>query len=439
MPVETIMTHTTTTSGRLRRSLAVLAAAFALTGCDDILDVVDPDLVTPASINQAELYWAGALGDFQQAANGGSGVNPYVGLFTDEFHLSGTFPTRIEIDERNISTTNGTYDNVYQNLHHARNSAENAAELLTEEVGESDVRVGQMYNVAAYTYVMFGEVFCSGVPFGRTPVNGDQVMGEVLERDAVFQEAITRFDRAQGFGNAALQNAARVGKARALMGLGQYAAAAAEVASVPDDFVFWIRHDVNASGGSNAIHDYNWDQGRWSISEQEGTNGVAFRSAMDPRLPWEEDDEPGFDASTPLYLQLIWRDDSDDMPLATGLEARLIEAEGALNAGDVAGWLGMLNALRTDVGLGPLTDPGSEKARARTHFEERAFWLFGQGHRLGDLRRMVRHYGFSEDEVFPTGQHFKGSAYGNQMAFPVPQEETNNPNYSEGVCDPTKA
>jgi hypothetical protein len=42
---------------------------------------------------------------------------------------------------------------------------------------------------------------------------------------------------------------------------------------------------------------------------------------------------------------------------------------------------------------------------------------------------MVRHYGYGEDDVFPTGLHFKGSDYGNQMNFPIPEDETNNPNF----------
>lgn len=434
------MRHTDEIRGWVHRILLFGTAAVTLTACEDVLDVVDPDLVTPESISQPELYWAGAIGDFQQAVDGGGGVNPYVGLFTDEFHLSGTFPTRIEIDERNISTTNGTFDNVYSDLQHARNSAQNAAELLTEAFG-SDSRVGQMYNISGWTHLLLGEVFCGAVPLGRTPISGDQVMGEVHTNEQLFQIAMSEFDQAiaTAAGDNDLVMAARLGRARAMVNLGQFSSAASEVSSVPDDFVFWIRHDVNASGGSNAIHDYNWDQGRWSVSDVEGINGIAFREAMDPRLPWELDDEPGFDSQTPLYLQLIYEDDNDDMPLATGLDARLIEAEAALQGGDPGTWLGIMNGLRADVGMDPLSDPGTADARARMHFEERAFWLFGRGTRLGDLRRMVRQYGFAEDDVFPTGQHFKGSAYGDQVAFPIPQEETNNQNYEESMCDPTIA
>lgn len=448
------MRHTTRDhgrrSGRARSTLAALLVAAVLGGCNnaDILDVIDPDLVTPESVTQAELYWAGAIGDFTDAVGSAGGINVYVGLFTDEFHLSGTFPTRIQVDERDISKTNGSMEGVFRDLHHARNSAENAIGLLEEEDG-SDPRIAGMYNLAGYTYMLFGEVYCSGVPFGRTPIQGDPVQGEPLSRDEMYQAAIDRFDLALSSAGASAQeqNMARMGRARGLLNLGQYSAAAAEVSGIPDGFVYWMRHHDDAT--DNGVKSQNHDQGRWSLSEVEGENGLPFRSAADPRMPWELDPEPGFDAQTPLYKQLLWTTDDDDVALASKLEARLIEAEALLNDGDVDGWLGILNDLRADPGaaavhipegteaLAPLSDPGSEDARVRMHFDERGWWLFGQGFRLGDLRRMVRQYGFAQDEVFPTGQHFKGSAYGTQVNFPIPEDEETNPNFT--ACADTGA
>jgi hypothetical protein len=227
----------------------------------------------------------------------------------------------------------------FRGLHHARNSAENAAELLMDEFG-SDPRVAEMYNLAGYTYILFGEIYCSGVPFGRTPIQGDQTQGSPLTTEETFQKAIDFFDQADAAaaGSAEQQNLARLGRARALLDLGQFGAAASEAAGVPDGFEYLIRHNDNAT--DNGMKSQNHDQGRWTLSDNEGENGMFFRSAMDPRLPWEEDPEPGFDAATPLYKQLIWTSDDDDVPLTNTLEARLIEAEGALNSGDTGTWLG---------------------------------------------------------------------------------------------------
>lgn len=121
------------------------------------------------------------------------------------------------------------------------------------------------------------------------------------------------------------------------------------------------------------------------------------------------------------------------MPLASGLEARLIQAEHALDKGNSAAYLTFLNDLRADIGLPALADPGNAEARVKQFFEERARWLWLTGHRLGDLRRMVRHYGFQANSVFPTGQTIAGEPYGNDVNFPIPFQEQNNPNYT-GQC-----
>ena len=110
--------------------------------------------------------------------------------------------------------------------------------------------------------------------------------------------------------------------------------------------------------------------------------------------------------------------------LASGLEAQLIRAEVELSTGGP--WLATLNTLREGVGLPALSDPGDQDGQVRMLFEERARWLFGTGHRLGDLRRLVRQYGYGQAEVFPTGSFFKGGAYGSDVSFPIPFEEHEN-------------
>lgn len=421
---------------RSSRKLTVCLTLFAPVGlgaCNSLLEVTDPDLVVPEAISQSELFWGGAIGDFMDGVSSNGGMIVYVGMFTDEFELSGTFPTRLEVDERSIQDTNGTMEGAYRDLHAARVGAENAALLLTEEFG-TDSRIGEMNNLAGFTYIYFGEVYCSGVPFGSSPVGGDFTQGTPATTDETFQLAMDRFDAALATadGSTTQQHLANIGKARAQLALGQFAAAASSVAGVPDDFVYLVRHDENAAGGDNGVYSQNVLQGRWTVADGEGTNGIAFRSAMDPRLEWELDpDEVGFDSETPLYRQLIFTSRNDDMPLASGLEARLIEAEAELDDGDFPGWLAILNQLRVDAGMaGDLADPGTTDGRVRLHFDERAWWLYATGHRLGDLRRMIRHYGYAEDDVFPTGTHFKGSDYGNQVVFPIPEPETNNPNFT---------
>ena len=106
---------------------------------------------------------------------------------------------------------------------------------------------------------------------------------------------------------------------------------AAAVADVPTDYVYRIFH--SESGASNDVYSKQ-DNGRFSQSDLEGGNGAPFRSAGDPRTPWTQDPLGGFDETIPLFTSDLYTAFADDHPLALGVEARLIEAEAELQAGD---------------------------------------------------------------------------------------------------------
>jgi hypothetical protein len=126
--------------------------------------------------------------------------------------------------------------------------------------------------------------------------------------------------------------------------------------------------------------------------------------------------------------------------LASGLDARLVEAEERLQADDLAGMTAILNGLRaappaltpiyTPLAMPALPVPSNKNAAVRLFFREKALWTFSRGQRLGDLRRMVRQYGFTQDQVFPSGAFFKGGSYGTETNLDVSSLERNNPNFS---------
>jgi hypothetical protein len=114
-------------------------------------------------------------------------------------------------------------------------------------------------------------------------------------------------------------------------------------------------------------------------------------------------------------------------------------------AGDAVTYLQKLNDLRAPTGtnrggaggLAPLADPGTQTAREDLLFRERAFWMFGRGTRLFDLRRRVRDYGRLASSYPGAGaSFFKGGNYGAQLSLPILQAELNNANAT--ACDPTK-
>jgi hypothetical protein len=128
--------------------------------------------------------------------------------------------------------------------------------------------------------------------------------------------------------------------------------------------------------------------------------------------------------------------------VVNGTDARLIEAEAFLKAGNVASWMATLNGLRnganrvtvigtvTLAAMPNLVDPGTDTARVSLTFREKAFWTFARGQRLGDARRLVRQYGRAPTDVFPEGVHFKAGNFGADVNLPVVTDEENNPNFT---------
>jgi starch-binding outer membrane protein, SusD/RagB family len=137
--------------------------------------------------------------------------------------------------------------------------------------------------------------------------------------------------------------------------------------------------------------------------------------------------------------QLIWETDSRNVSLVNGLQARLFEAEALNRLNNFPAALTALNALRaappayvlpgrTIAALPALTNPGTAAAQRDLIFREKGFWLFGTGHRFGDLRRMQRQYGMTQAQVWPTGtwQINRVPGYGSDVTFPTPAAEANN-------------
>lgn len=272
----------------------------------------------------------------------------------------------------------------------------------------------------------------------------------------MYRHAISLFDLALGLtgDSVRFELLARMGRARALLGLGEIADAAAAVAQVPDDWTYTVQY--SAGGVANApnfaqVSSSGTGWWEYSVADGEGTNGLDYRSSGDPRTATDS-------TGTNQYGYTLWHPSKYDRSGATpivvagGVEARLIEAEADLAAGG-GDWLGTLNALRTDGtftttpaptpedpaaedttwhagiggvdGLAPLEDPGTPAARVDLLFRERAAWLFLTGHRQGDLRRLIRQYGRAAQDIYPVGAFpaFGAASYGSDVTAPIPPAE----------------
>lgn len=456
------MTRSLNQKGRwgANRLTLILALTAGMLACDTeaMLEVDEPSFATPGTLNNLAglpTLYAGALGDFQVAMSGAGLNDAYLSntaLFSDELRSSDTFTTRNATDYRESFPVEqgNTSDLAYNLLQYGRRSTSEVADVVAELIGKTDPRYATLKALEGMTIVGLGEAFCGAVPLGTAKQGAPGDLGTPLTTQQLFEEAVKRFDEALA-ANPNL-NLAKVGKARALLNNAQYAAAATAVSGVPTSFIHFLEHSSNAGRQYNPIFSLQ-DNRRYTMSDVEGINGLNYVTANDPRTPWYMHTQIGFDNTTPVVRSARYRDYGGDVPVADGIQARLIEAEAALKAGS-ATWLTILNDLRAQVGplmtarygnlsaypqsanaLAPLTDPGTETARVNLLFRERAFWLYLTGTRLGDMRRLIRQYGRSAESVFPTGAWHKGGVYGTDVNLPIPFNEQQNPNYDKTLCN----
>lgn len=416
------------------RPRTVIAIALLTAACSGLTDVRAPDIVQPSALESAqgaEALRAGALRSFA-LAYAGSPVRGQVaisGAMADEFAGTSFQGTRdlLPADQRVIPDPSAVYP--YLQVHQARQSATAAAVALRRFAPDAPARIGDMLALVGFTEVFLGENLCSGIPLGDI-VDGRPMFGVPLSTVQIFERAVVHFDSAIALAvdSARILNIARVGRGRALLNLGRFADAAAAVADVPTAVSYSVEYAATIQ--PNVLFELMNTQRYLTVADQEGANGLDFRSAADPRVPTQLAGKSPEGVDT--YAFTPYSSLASPVPLATGIEARLIEAEAALHAGDAAGALALLNALRaTRADLPPLTLQATEPARVDQLFRERAFWLFATGHRHGDLRRLIRQYGRPAGTVFPVGTALlAGIAYGSDVTFTPDESQRTSPNFT---------
>lgn len=460
------------------RALRLLPAGLALVslgavGCntDKLLQVTDPDVARPSALAGASnipALRAGAIGDFGNAFDGGNADEEQVhlaALLSDEFINTETFPTRIEIDQRAQTITNTSLIGTFLDLARARTSADRAAQAYASfaKTAADSTGLPEVLDLSGLAYVLFAENYCGAVPASTQLPDGTLVFGTPQTTNEMLDSAISKFNQALAVKGASLtttyKSLAQVGKGRALLDKGDFAGAAAAVAGVPTTFQYIYTHSETSGRQNNGTWSLTVNVARFGEANLEGGNGLPFQSqgnskvaGFDPRVAdsVRSGSGKGFDGSTIQWVQEKYPARSSPSIIADGVEARLIEAEAALQGGDAAGALATLNALRSNSALlslrgyaagslPPLTLQATPAAQADQLFKERAYWLFLTSHRLGDLRRLIRQYGRGAETVFPTGAYFKGGTYGTDVNSPVPQAEQNNPNFTPASCKQDQA
>lgn len=449
-----------------RALLAPLAVVLALglAGCEEgLLEVNDPDVVQPDALQGPDavpIRINGIIGDFHDAYDD---YVLYTGLLTDEMILAGTFPTRIDVDERNVQQDpdNGSVNaDLYEPMHVSRASADEGAAVFQQALGNDEfsevqgqvrdgIAVARFYG--GYQRVLFAEAYCQSIfggPDGESaPVGPDARMEEAL---SMLQEAETAASEA---GLSDLATAARVGQGRALLWLGRYQEAASAVSGVSDEFVYFSEYSGNTTAQYNEIFQYTtgtitalrWTVGDGTADNRHNERWPYFQEWVDQGLLDPDTDLEAAEIGVPVVLQLVYDGPASNIPIASGWEARMIEAEAELRAGNDQEAEDLINPLLTTPSLNPLTAVNPSLADDLGPFETvdfsdggfdaatdlpqlaraRAAGLWLSGQRQATLRRFAEEDGV---DLYPQGTQ------GDDMSFPIVQQEIDNNRNVSSAC-----
>ncbi len=459
-------------------------------------DIIPPGNINSAEA--AEALRAGAItrltditGGFQPPqASLNEGIFHFGGALADEWRSSDTFVQRDQTDQRAVQESNSAMTLMARGLNRTRVAALQARDALRTYKPNSVSDVGQMYWVRGWAEMSIAENFCNGSPISFLDASNTIQYGAGEMNVKIYERAIASFDTAvmnAPAGDARADTVrwmSAIEKGRVQLDLGLYAEAGATViaAAIPDNFKFLVF--LSQSTTDNQIWALNNSGGRWMPGDNEGPLGLNVRTANDPRVPiciggtntttypnscrvfeagqTRTTSFDGLTGSGNFLVQLVWPTRDSDVAIVMATEAHLIRAEAALRSGDAVEFLARLNFLRASPDifkqpatpcratvqvtgcptvpaggtlLPPLADPGTQTGREDLLFRERGFWLWSTGHRLPDLRRLVRPtseggFGRAETSVYPTGPYYKGGFFGTEKSLVIPLAEKNNPQFT---------
>jgi len=421
--------------------VAVGGLVFALAACHGLLDVSDPTLVQDKDIANAAGANARRLDASNYLNTDAPDLMASVAIITDEWisdrPLNGGYDLLDKRDSQGYESAAGVDDRylgTWDRVYYATSIAIPPVRAYTPDSLKSDF-LGQLYGIRGYAVLQIAEDVCPGFPLNDVSADNRPLYSGPLTTDSALVIANAQLDSAVKYAHDSTRfvTLARVAKGRALLDQGKYAEAAAVVASVQTAWVY--QTEFNLVG--NYMSAGNWSQGgyNYAVGDSEGGNGLPFASANDPRISAQLAGTGAVDTMKPMYITVKYPDYNTPVTLASGVEARLIEAEAALHAGDPS-WLTTLNTLRATAispSLPALSDPGTAPARVDLLYHERAFWLYLTGRRLGDLRRLIRNYGRDPETVFPTGAYPLGDVYKGATAIPfILAGQPSNPRITQG-------
>src|SRR6058998_974736 len=427
----------------MRTTTVVTAATLLLIAACDT-SVTNPGLIGDDALDKPESWSAVALGGRRALADaiGSSGTTGgqllYWGAAVSfEINPAGsTGSYGIPTDVQTGLPTDATMNADWTSSNIARYAPDAAVyrfrRVMPDTLFAKSLFVGQAYLYAGFANRLLGENFCESVIPVENP-DGSLAPGSLgshtlyfLRGDTAFTNAITIFT-ASGKTDTQTTNfirAARAGRASvradlATYGLAPWTDALADAALVPDTATFQVPYSSASPDQYNYLYWARADQSFRAHTEWGTFYEGYYRTTRDPRVKWDTTTgtmKPFGDAAVakfgglvPFWPEAKYTSTSDPVRLSSGWEMRLIEAEAALVAGDLAKAQSNINArrraLRADTTLAKTLDTVVVATLVdgwAALKRERALELWLEGRRLGDLRRWIENNvpGGSDDGTY---------------------------------------
>src|SRR5688500_17723493 len=302
---------------------AALAAAIAsgVAGCDMSISnptVLDASRFDPTGDANTLAMSAQVL--FTRAY---ANMIPYSGMFSEEIWVGAVRQETNDIGRRVMSAATSDVNSAqWSPLQRALATNELAIDLLGTGETTSTVHLARAAMDSGFSMVRIAESFCQRTMRIEQALEPDE---KLVTRVTRFQRAIDVAEDIAGTDAARIVNASRVGMARAYLQQKDYASAAAAAAAVPDAFVHnaAIIDDASNPELANLVNVYDYGSRLLVVPAD-------YRALNDPRVPWLD---TGLDAqATELryFQQRKYPSRATPIRIASGLEARYIEAEALL-------------------------------------------------------------------------------------------------------------
>jgi hypothetical protein len=438
----------------VRRTLPVLALAAALAGCDDLLDVEQPGLITEEDtkgntallepiVNDAEGEYHAA---FNWMANSGAALS-------DEALFGHGWSPWEEYDNRDVTPAGGAWDGIgYGYIARSRVAGTRAVDRVKALAGSQEL-LARALTYAGFSTILAADYMCEVV------LNGGAPLTPTVAYDSAIALLIPAVAAATAANRTDLTNLANVGIARSYLNQGNYAKAAEFAAKVAADFAAWVKFvDADFGQWSDRYNLYARTSGFKDATEFSlGLDPVMWATLRDLRVPFRADSTTPMFTSKPYqrrsYVPYIpssfgapgdpqgrqWTPGNTNLipgdasiRFASGLEAQYILAEAALH--NVGTWTqaqvaAFIDARRA-VGAGS-SDPYAGTDLKAELGRQRMLDFYFAGYRVPDL---IRYQKFDGADLWPKGKigGFPSDApytYGNTTCLPVALSElTSNPN-----------